>query len=182
MAIIPFYHYFPKVLKGWINGVLSAVSPHFPMLEKCTLHAVSGCHAIPHALLRCIICFAMLGICARPNPNKSDTNETGESYEAIEVAPESEFLQSVGIYWMRDRDAVHSLREALIKLVGILEPFARTVKCLESTQSTPADVYLFWLSVMATYEEIFRNNYDVDGLQLPTDVINEIHVIANARY
>ena len=35
---------------------------------------------------------------------------------------------------------------------------------------------------MATYEKIFRNNYDVDGLQLPTDVINEIHVIANARY
>ena len=125
----------------------------------------------------------MLGIGARPYPNQSDTNETSESHEMTQhVTPGTEFLQSVGIYWMRDRDAVHSLHEALIKLVGILEPFARAVKCLESTQSTPADVYLFWLAVMATYEEIFRNNYDVDGLQLPTDVINEIHVIANARY
>jgi hypothetical protein len=42
METIPFDHYFPNMFKGWINYVLSAVSPHFPKLEKCALHAVHG--------------------------------------------------------------------------------------------------------------------------------------------
>ena len=40
VTTIPFSHYFPNMLKGWINYDLSAVSPHFSMLEKCTLHPV----------------------------------------------------------------------------------------------------------------------------------------------
>jgi hypothetical protein len=40
MTTIPFHHYFPNLLKGWIIYVLFAISPHFPSMGKCTLHAV----------------------------------------------------------------------------------------------------------------------------------------------
>ncbi|KDQ13862.1 hypothetical protein BOTBODRAFT_95505, partial [Botryobasidium botryosum FD-172 SS1] len=78
--------------------------------------------------------------------------------------------------------SVHVMSGILKQLKAILEPLARAVKCLESTMSTPADVYLFWLAVMATYEELFQNNDEVDGLQLPPSVLEEIRGIINARY
>lgn len=68
------------------------------------------------------------------------------------------------------------------QMVKILEPFARAVKCLESTQSTVADVYLFWLAVVATLHDYFCNNANADGLQLPEEVIDDIRQIVNHRW
>jgi len=39
---------------------------------------------------------------------------------------------------------------------------------------------LFWLAVLATYNWIFTDNNDVDGLQLPEDIIDEICKAVNA--
>ncbi|KAG8711238.1 hypothetical protein FRC08_016139 [Ceratobasidium sp. 394] len=46
----------------------------------------------------------------------------------------------------------------LAELVNILEPFARALLCLESAQSTLADVYFFWLSALAALNQHFQSN------------------------
>ena len=83
---------------------------------------------------------------------------------------------------MRKRDDIANFENGLRQLVRILEPLARACKCLESSKATGGDVYLFWLAVLATYEQIFTDNNDVDGLQLPEDVIDDIRKVVNARW
>jgi hypothetical protein len=83
---------------------------------------------------------------------------------------------------MRKRDDISSFENGLQQLVFVLEPLARACKCLESLKATAGDVYLFWLAVLATYEQLFMANNDVDGLQLPEDVIDQIRQIVNARW
>jgi hypothetical protein len=41
---------------------------------------------------------------------------------------------------------------------------------------------MFWLAVLATYEELIKDNNKVDGLQLPDDIIDMIRKIVNARW
>jgi hypothetical protein len=83
---------------------------------------------------------------------------------------------------MQKRDEVAQFEIRLRQLVLVLEPLARACKCLESAQSTPADIYLFWLAVLATYENLFSTNNDADGLQLPEEVVEEIRKVVNARW
>ena len=64
----------------------------------------------------------------------------------------------------------------------ILEPLARACKCLESSKATAGDVYHFWLAVLATYKQYIWDNNDVDGLQLPDEVIDDIRIAVNARW
>jgi hypothetical protein len=83
---------------------------------------------------------------------------------------------------MRKRDEVSAFENGLRQLVLILEPLARACKCLESAKATVGDVYLFWLAVLATFEQLFLDNNDVDGLQLPESVIDQVRRIVNARW
>lgn len=85
-----------------------------------------------------------------------------------------------GIAWMKNRLAVREFEEKLLQLKTVLEPLARAVKCLESLHSTPADVYLFWLAIMATYSHLFKTNSA--HLGLPDDVITSIKAIMNFRF
>ena len=90
--------------------------------------------------------------------------------------------QKVGIYWMRKHDEVLTFKNGLRQLVRILEPLTRACQCLESSKATAGDIYHFWLAVLATYEQLIQNNNDVDGLQIPDEVINEIHKVVDARW
>ena len=84
---------------------------------------------------------------------------------------------------MLDRDLQRKTQDRLEQLVAVLEPIARAVKCLESSHSTPADVYLFWLAILATLEELFEKNDDpVVGVRLLQSVINDIRNIVNMRW
>jgi hypothetical protein len=60
----------------------------------------------------------------------------------------------------------------------VIGPFAKAILCLESAHSTPADVYLFWLTIMATLDHLFKTNES--GLR--SETIEEIREIANARF
>ena len=40
-------------------------------------------------------------------------------------------------------------------LIKVLMPFAKTIACLESSQSNPADVYLFWLTILTSFKHLF---------------------------
>src|SRR5882724_9856248 len=83
---------------------------------------------------------------------------------------------------MHKCDYISSFENGLRQLVFVLEPLARACKCLESSKATAGDVYLFWLAVLATYEQLFMDNSDVDGLQLPDNVIDQIRKVVNARW
>lgn len=85
-----------------------------------------------------------------------------------------------GILWMTNKKDVVEFEDRLLQLKTLLEPLARAVQCLESLQSNPADVYLFWLAIMATHRDLFSKN-EAD-LGLPDDVVTEIRSIMNFRY
>jgi hypothetical protein len=63
----------------------------------------------------------------------------------------------------------------LTKLVEVIGPFAKSIKCLESTHSTATDVFLFWLAIMAQLEYIFYNN----KLKIPAEIKEQIRAVAN---
>ncbi|KAG8752176.1 hypothetical protein FRC11_008645, partial [Ceratobasidium sp. 423] len=86
------------------------------------------------------------------------------------------------IYWMLDRDTVDRFTAELRQLCTILEPFARSIKCLESSHSTPADVYLFWLAIISRLHELFKKNSTISGAGLPNPVMEDITSILNGRY
>ena len=83
---------------------------------------------------------------------------------------------------MHKYEDVDSFKNQLQQPVLILQPLACACKCLESSKATAGDVYLFWLAVLATYEKLFNDNDEIDGLQLSDDVMEEIHKIINARW
>jgi hypothetical protein len=50
----------------------------------------------------------------------------------------------------------------LTQITTILAPFAKAILCLESSHSTTADVYIFWLAAMALLQETMQ--LDIVGL------------------
>ena len=66
----------------------------------------------------------------------------------------------------------------LKRLIKVLTPFAKTIACLESSQSNPADVYLFWLAILASLKCLFDD--DTSGFSISE--AGEIRAIANARF
>lgn len=91
-------------------------------------------------------------------------------------------VQDTGISWMKNRSKVHQFKTSIIQLKTLLEPLARAVKCLESSRSTLADVYLFWLAVTATYTNLFKKNSEETGINLPDEVVHDVRRIVNGRY
>jgi hypothetical protein len=83
---------------------------------------------------------------------------------------------------MLDRSPVQRFTEQLEQFVAVLEPLARSIKCLESSHSTAADVYHFWLAVLARYQERFEANNTLQGIGLPESVIEDIKSIVNGRH
>ena len=83
---------------------------------------------------------------------------------------------------MLDRVSVQRFEEELNQLATVLEPFARSIKCLESSHSTLSDVYVFWLAILARFQSIFKHNKALSGVGLPDTVIKEITSILNGRH
>ncbi|KAF8596788.1 hypothetical protein BDV93DRAFT_396797, partial [Ceratobasidium sp. AG-I] len=46
----------------------------------------------------------------------------------------------------------------LKQLISVLEPIARAIKCLESTQSTLVDIFVFWQAVLGRILELFLHS------------------------
>lgn len=66
----------------------------------------------------------------------------------------------------------------LLKFLSVTAPFAKALLCLESAHSTVSDVYVMWLSVMATLEELLKKN----SAGLDSETIGDIKAIANHRF
>lgn len=67
----------------------------------------------------------------------------------------------------------------LTTIVALLEPCAKSIKCLESSHSTPATVMKFWVATLAAYEELLKSA-EVTRLQKGT--VEAIRMILNRRY
>ncbi|KAI0054381.1 hypothetical protein BV25DRAFT_1806052 [Artomyces pyxidatus] len=57
-------------------------------------------------------------------------------------------------------------------------PFAKAIKCLESSLSTAADVYLFWLAAIAQLAQLFKEN----RIGLQTSTMGSIRAAVNNRF
>jgi hypothetical protein len=66
----------------------------------------------------------------------------------------------------------------LDQLLFVIGPIAKSIKCLEASHSTVADVYMFWLAIMASLEDLIKN----DKLDLPLEVIKQIWRLWNWRF
>ncbi|KAJ6596242.1 hypothetical protein DFH09DRAFT_895593, partial [Mycena vulgaris] len=53
-----------------------------------------------------------------------------------------------------DDEDVYKLGRDLTRLGSLLMPFARAIQCLESKDTTPADVYLYWLAIVAQLNDL----------------------------
>jgi hypothetical protein len=69
-------------------------------------------------------------------------------------------------------------RMQLTQLIKVLTPFAKAIACLESSQSNPADVYLFWLAIMSTLKRLFED--ETNGID-ESDA-SQIRAIAVTRF
>jgi len=66
----------------------------------------------------------------------------------------------------------------LAKLVAITGPYAKAIQCLESSQTTCADVYLYWLAIVAQMEQLLQSN----TIRLQEETKTAIRTITNARF
>ncbi|THH11639.1 hypothetical protein EW146_g7972 [Bondarzewia mesenterica] len=71
----------------------------------------------------------------------------------------------------------------LKQLIIVLAPIAKATKCLEAVDTTPADVYLFWLTVMASYHELFDTSKQ-DELEIESGdvILEQVCKLVNIRY
>lgn len=94
----------------------------------------------------------------------------------------SEFQPNHPLAWMRDKQTTRTVTDLLQQEVAILKPLAQSVKCLESSASTPADVGLFWLAFQAALKDIFMDSDKRSEPMLTEDTISDIRGIVNSRF
>ncbi|EJD33382.1 hypothetical protein AURDEDRAFT_177535 [Auricularia subglabra TFB-10046 SS5] len=88
--------------------------------------------------------------------------------------------RSAGYAFLRNASHAGVFELELRQLVAIITPLAKALKCLESSQSTLADVYLFWLAAMATLADLFCKHDDELGLT--DDLISDVRRVVNKRF
>ena len=68
----------------------------------------------------------------------------------------------------------------LKRLGAVLMPFARAIQCLEANDTNPADVYTYWLAVVAHLHDLIVK--DSDKSKYTTEFKERIRQIANYRF
>jgi len=65
---------------------------------------------------------------------------------------------------------------ALSQFVDIGYPIACAIECLEAAAANPADIYLYWLAIVARMKEVLETSH------LPDSVRGKIRGIINVRW
>jgi hypothetical protein len=78
--------------------------------------------------------------------------------------------------WAGDADSVLELRLMLSRFLQLLEPIARSLTCLESSHSTAADLFLFWLAAATGLDDQLRKH------SYPSSIKAQIRKLVNARF
>ncbi|KAI0069879.1 hypothetical protein K474DRAFT_1713828 [Panus rudis PR-1116 ss-1] len=86
--------------------------------------------------------------------------------------------------------AIASFETELKRIICVLAPVAKACKCLESTESTVSDVFVFWLAVLSDIHDMIASGEDDEDLSAPFPILRtlsvsekeEIRRKANYRY
>ncbi len=71
----------------------------------------------------------------------------------------------------------------LLRYMSVTEPIARSIECLEATDTNVADVYLFWLAIAATMRDLFdRSDRGECDTSIPNALAMKVTAIINRRY
>ncbi|KAJ7079037.1 hypothetical protein C8R43DRAFT_1092890 [Mycena crocata] len=89
---------------------------------------------------------------------------------------------ALGIDSEDDEDVFHLKRE-LTRLGNVLMQIVRAIQCLESKDTTPADVYLYWLAVVAQLNDLIRKDSSAGSKSKYAETVKDlIRSIANYRF
>ncbi|KAL0952949.1 hypothetical protein HGRIS_014937 [Hohenbuehelia grisea] len=87
---------------------------------------------------------------------------------------ESEVLHRI----FDDEDSQHDFTQGLKRLGAVLMPFARAIQCLESKETDAADIYMYWLAVVAQLKDLM----DKASRKYEKAVVEDIRRIVNYRF
>src|SRR6266567_270748 len=73
-------------------------------------------------------------------------------------------------------------RRALTLLGSVIMPIARAIQCLESKEINAADVYLYWLAVVAQLHNLFARDNKLATPKYSTSLKEKIRAIVNYRF
>lgn len=66
----------------------------------------------------------------------------------------------------------------LVQYIKVLTPFVKSIACLESSQTNPADVYLFWLASVASLKRVL----DDPANGIDAEDAGKIRTLVNNRF
>jgi hypothetical protein len=81
-----------------------------------------------------------------------------------------------------DDETAFEFQRDLKRLGAVLMPFARAIQCLEAKDTNPADVYTYWLAVVAHLHDLIIKDSDVLKSKYSTEFKERIRQIANYRF
>ncbi|KZT65980.1 hypothetical protein DAEQUDRAFT_813834 [Daedalea quercina L-15889] len=80
--------------------------------------------------------------------------------------------------FVRDSPSTLAFETSLNQLLSVTLPYAKTIVCLESTQSTVADVFLYWCGIGASIKQVLTKK----ATGIPNHVKCELRAIFNSRW
>lgn len=82
-----------------------------------------------------------------------------------------------------DDEDVFAFQRDLKRLGAILMPFARAIQCLEAKDTNPADVYTYWLAIVAHLQDLMMKDDTLkEKSKYSIELKEKIRAIANYRF
>ena len=71
-------------------------------------------------------------------------------------------------------------KQILLQYITIVAPIIRSLWSLEAAHANASDVFIFWLAIAATLNDLFSKGPDITGI--PASLAREVMAIINKRY
>lgn len=156
-----------RLLEGIPRGLIKIGNTRF----LCIYYAI-------HALLPCLRPISEL-----INSGVLKVTRVSVPIETVCPSPTDKCnIQGHKLAWMKDINTFRAFKDRLHQLHLMLQPLARAVVCLESTASTPGDVYHLWIAVQATLHDLFLGSDRLGGLALPRTLVSDTRALVNGRF
>ncbi|KAG6806901.1 hypothetical protein H0H92_009651, partial [Tricholoma furcatifolium] len=93
-------------------------------------------------------------------------------------------IESAVLHRLFDDDVeAITFQRSLNRLGMILMPLARAIQCLEAKETNPADVYIYWLAIVAQLHDVFRKDDALQNKSKYSPQLREtIRRIVNSRF
>ncbi|KAJ6522187.1 hypothetical protein DFH09DRAFT_1097270 [Mycena vulgaris] len=119
----------------------------------------------------------------RKNLEQKANDAPIELFACCGIPPRATGREEFTHFLKLDDEDVYKFQRDLTRLGSVLIPFARAIQCLESKDTNPADVYLYWLAIVAQLNDLISKDDDaVDKQKYATTVKELIRSIANFQF